>query len=219
MTSNEKALSDSACQTVRASREDVSIGSIGEGVTRRKLLLHSCCGPCSTAVIERLVADFDITVYYYNPCITDAEEYEKRKAEQIRFIEEKNAEACCEAERIHFIEGDYEPEQYLDLIEGLEGEPEGGRRCTVCFGQRLAKTAMYAARNGYEIFTTTLTVSPHKNYSLITEIGTQYAKEYGIEYLDYDFKKKAGFQRSVQISKEYGLYRQNFCGCEFSKHD
>ncbi len=195
----------------------VEFDPVGNGMMRKKLLLHSCCGPCSTAVIERLLADYEITVFFYNPCITDAEEYEKRKLNQIKFIEAVNRNACCESGRVNFIEGDYDPENYLERVRGTEDESEGGARCTECFRMRLEKTAAYAARHGYPIFGTTLTVSPHKNYSLISEIGQGLADEYGVEFLDMDFKKQAGFQRSVQLSREYGLYRQDYCGCGFSK--
>ncbi len=189
----------------------------GAGLDHRHLLLHSCCGPCSSAVIERLLPSFDITVFFYNPCITDREEYEKRKENQIKLIECMKARARVGLGNLDFVEGDYDPERYLDLVKGLEQEPEGGARCTVCFRMRLAQAASYAKGHGYPIFGTTLTVSPHKNYGLISEIGQELAAQYGIEFLDQDFKKKAGFQRSVQLSREYGLYRQDFCGCEFSR--
>jgi len=187
---------------------------------KEKLLLHSCCGPCSTACIERLIPDYDVTVFYYNPCINDAAEYEKRKANQKKFIEAVNeggvyedADGC----RVGFAEGAYEPEEYETLVKGLEDEPEGGARCAVCFRQRLTGAAKYAKEHGFAKFTTTLTVSPHKNYRLISEIGRECAEAFGIEYLPYDFKKKDGFRRSVELSKECGLYRQDYCGCSFSK--
>ena len=187
-----------------------------EAVEKPALLLHSCCGPCSTAVIERLIDDYDVTVYFYNPCITDQDEYERRKESQIRFIEYYNLHLGG-AGKVHFIEGDYEPENYFQAVKGYEEEPEGGSRCTICFTQRLEKTAEAAKLGGYPLFTTTLTVSPHKNYPLISAIGKVAAETYDVEFLDLDFKKKAGFQRSIQMSKEYELYRQNYCGCEFSK--
>lgn len=193
-----------------------AMAGTGEAVARPALLLHSCCGPCSTAVIERLVDDYDITVYFYNPCITDQEEYEKRKESQIRFIENYNLHLGG-LNQIHFIEGDYEPEEYFKLTEGYNNEPEGGARCTICFTQRLEKTAEAANLGGFPLFGTTLTVSPHKNYPLISSLGNAAAEKYNVEFLDMDFKKKAGFQRSIQLSKEYGLYRQNYCGCEYSK--
>jgi len=193
-----------------------AMSGMAESVEKPALLLHSCCGPCSTAVIERLVDDYDITVYFYNPCITDWDEYERRKENQIRFIEHYNLHLGGTA-KVSFIEGDYDPENYFKAVEGYEQEPEGGSRCTICFTQRLTKTAEIAKLGGYPLFTTTLTVSPHKNYPLISAIGKGAAEEYGVEFLDLDFKKKAGFQRSIQMSKEYELYRQNYCGCEFSK--
>ena len=161
-------------------------------VSKNTLLLHSCCGPCSTTCIERLVGTYKITVFFYNPNITEKDEYDRRKEAQIKFIELYNK-------------------------KGLEAEPEGGARCTECFRLRLERTAQAALRTGNTIFGTTLTVSPHKNYSLVSAIGCELANKYHVEFLDIDFKKKAGFQRSIQMSKEYELYRQNYCGCEFSK--
>ncbi len=189
-----------------------------KGVGRKKILLHSCCGPCSTSVIEQLRQDYDITVFYYNPCITEPEEYEKRKKEQIRYIEELNCRSAGSEGSIDFIEGTYRPEEYLRIVEGLEDEPEGGKRCEVCFLMRLTRTADVAVSEGYPIFTTTLSVSPHKNYSIISDIGKKLAEERALEFLDTDFKKNAGFQRSVQLSREYNLYRQDYCGCRFSKY-
>ena len=183
---------------------------------KRRILLHSCCGPCSTACIERLLPDYKVTIFYYNPNITDRDEYEKRKANQIKFIEAFN-ENVPEEDKVIFIEGEYLPEDFFDVAKGLEDCPEGGERCTECFKLRLDRTAKAATVMGYPIFGTTLTVSPHKNYQLISAIGTQLADIYELEFLDMDFKKKAGFQRSIELSKKYGLYRQNYCGCEFSK--
>ena len=183
---------------------------------KRHILLHSCCGPCSTACIERLITDYKITVFFYNPNITDREEYEKRKANQIKFIEAYNSEVD-EENQVVFIEGEYLPEDFFDAAKGLEDCPEGGERCTECFKLRLDRTARAAIVMGFPIFGTTLTVSPHKNYQLISAIGTELGEVYGLEFLDMDFKKKAGFQRSIELSKKYELYRQNYCGCEFSK--
>ena len=183
---------------------------------KRRILLHSCCGPCSTACIERLLPDYKVTIFYYNPNITDRDEYEKRKANQIKFIEAFN-EDVPEEDKVIFIEGEYLPEDFFDVAKGLEDCPEGGERCTECFKLRLDRTAKAATVMGYPIFGTTLTVSPHKNYQLISAIGTQLADIYELEFLDMDFKKKAGFQRSIELSKKYELYRQNYCGCEFSK--
>lgn len=198
------------CQTAIFSlKEDVA-------ASKKSLLLHSCCGPCSTACIERLLPDYNVTVFYFNPCITDREEYEKRKEAQIQFLNEFN-KTVAEEDFVQFIEGDYSPETYYALVKGYEEEPEGGARCTLCFQQRLEETARLAEKEGYLYFGTTLTVSPHKNYPLISAIGDQLSRTYHVEFLDMDFKKKAGFQRSIALSKEYGLYRQNYCGCEFSK--
>jgi predicted adenine nucleotide alpha hydrolase (AANH) superfamily ATPase len=184
--------------------------------TKKTLLLHSCCGPCSTACIERVLPDWKVTIFYFNPCITDPEEYERRKEAQIQFLNAYN-QGLSEEERVDFIEGDYNPDSYFKLVEGYEEEPEGGARCTLCFQQRLEAAARFAQKEGFLAFGTTLTVSPHKNYPLISAIGNQTAKDFQVEFLDIDFKKKAGFQRSIQLSKEYELYRQNYCGCEFSK--
>lgn len=186
---------------------------------KNRLLLHSCCGPCSTACIERLIGEYKITVFFYNPNITDREEYELRKENQIKFINMYNAKLSDSdsGDRVEFIEGEYLPEEFYRVSKGLENEPEGGKRCTECFSLRMERTAQAAIKTGNGIFGTTLTVSPHKNYNLISAIGCELADKYGLEFLDMDFKKKAGFQRSIQMSKEYGLYRQNYCGCKFSK--
>ena len=144
------------------------------------------------------------------------DEYNRRKEAQIKFIELYNKKLPKE-DKIEFIEGEYLPEEFYTAARGLEAEPEGGARCTECFRLRLERTAQAALRTGNTIFGTTLTVSPHKNYSLVSAIGCELANKYHVEFLDIDFKKKAGFQRSIQMSKEYELYRQNYCGCEFSK--
>ncbi len=183
---------------------------------KKHVLLHSCCGPCSTACIERLLPDYKISVFFYNPNITDPEEYERRKAAQIQFIDALNLSALDD-EKVKMIEGEYLPEDFYKVCSGYSNEPEGGARCTECFKLRMERTAQVALKTGNPIFTTTLTVSPHKNYPLISAIGTELAALYGLEFLDIDFKKKNGFQRSIELSKEYGLYRQNYCGCEYSK--
>jgi len=181
-----------------------------------RLLLHSCCGPCSTAVIERLLSEdeFDITVYYANSNITDKEEYELRKSEQIRFLQDYCAKNNI---KIDFVEGEYNPRAYFEIVHGYEDAPEGGIRCNFCFSLRLDETAKYAKEHGFECFDTTLTVSPYKNYDVISEICKILSKRYGITYLDGNYKKKEGYKRSIELSKEYGLYRQHYCGCEFSK--
>ena len=183
------------------------------------LLLHSCCGPCSTAVIERLVDEFDVTVFFYNPCITDEEEYRKRREAQISFIHQFNEENMGRS-RIHLLEGDYCPGAFFEATEGLEKEPEGGARCTVCFRQRLEKAAETASIRGLDYFGTTLTVSPHKNALVINEIGMETAKTIenaSVFWLPSDFKKKNGYQISIQLSRKYDLYRQDYCGCEFAR--
>jgi len=181
--------------------------------TRKKLFLHSCCGPCSTAVIERLVDDFDVTVFYYNPNITDQKEYEHRRDEEIRFINEYSAKTGND---IKFIEGNYDPAEYYKVCTGLEQAPEGGERCLKCFELRLKETIKEAKEKGFDCFDTTLTVSPYKNFDNISRIARELAEGSGIEYLEGNYKKQDGYKRSIDLSKEYGLYRQHFCGCEFS---
>jgi hypothetical protein len=176
------------------------------------LLLHSCCAPCSSHCIEYLSDFFKVTVFYYNPNISEQEEYKKRVSEQIRFIKEFPAKNT-----VSFIEGDYEPEKYYRNVSGLEKCEEGGERCFVCYELRLRKTAELAKAQGFDYFTTTLTISPLKNSVKLNEIGLELSKEYGVSYLLSDFKKKEGYKRSIELSKEYGLYRQNYCGCEFSR--
>ena len=205
-------------QIVEATAGKVEFFPIKEEENKRKktLLLHSCCGPCSTACIERVLPEYKVTIFYFNPNITEREEYERRKATQIAFLREYN-KSLSEEEQVDFIEGEYAPETFFRLIEGHETDPEGGFRCNLCFQLRMEETARKAEEEGYLYFGTTLTVSPHKSYPLISTIGNQLAKVYHIEFLDLDFKKKAGFQRSIEMSREYGLYRQNYCGCQFSK--
>lgn len=178
------------------------------------LLLHSCCAPCSSSCIEFLARYFQVTVFYYNPNISESEEYRKRVKEQIRFIREFPTQ-----HKVEFIEGDYEPEEFYKAVKGLESEPEGGGRCFKCYELRLRKTAELAGREKFDYFTTTLTVSPLKNSVKLNEIGLKVAKETATEYLLSDFKKKEGYKRSIELSKEYGLYRQNYCGCVYSKRD
>lgn len=197
-----------------------------EKKTRREsLLLHSCCGPCSTSVIERLVSCYDVTVFFYNPNIYPSEEYEKRLETQISFIRRFNQsrktgqteKGALTFHKVELLLGDYKPEDFYHVAKGLENEPEGGQRCVECFKLRLEKTAQTAELGGFNIFATTLTVSPYKNYDLITEIGRYLAAKYNIEYLAQDFKKNDGYLRSIELSKEYDLYRQRYCGCIFSK--
>ena len=179
------------------------------------LLMHACCGPCSTSCVERLYEDYAITLFYYNPNITDSEEYFLRRDNLLKFINAFNKEHP--GADVKYIEGEYEPEEYIKRAQSLADEPEGGKRCTVCFNMRLSKTAAMADKVGADFFTTTLTVSPHKNYPLISKIGNMLGNSTKAEYLDIDFKKKNGFGRSVELSKKYGLYRQRFCGCEYAR--
>lgn len=179
---------------------------------RPRLLLHSCCAPCSSYVLEYLLKFFDVTVFYYNPNISPAEEYYKRAREQERFCRENRF-----GYDIDVITAEYKPEEFYSAVAGLEAAPEGGARCGVCFRLRLEKTAELAKRENFEYFCTTLTVSPHKNAAVINRIGGELAEKYGIKWLPSDFKKKEGYKRSIELSHEYGLYRQNWCGCEFSK--
>lgn len=182
---------------------------------KKRLLLHSCCGPCSTACIERLIDDYNVTVFFYNPNITEDEEYKKRKETQIEFINKYNKSLSPE-NQVGFIEGEYNSKDFFDVARNLADEKEGGLRCIECFKLRMGRTAREAKVNGFDMFTTTLTVSPHKNYPIISAIGAELARIEGIEFLDMDFKKKAGFQRSIELSKKYELYRQNYCGCLYS---
>lgn len=184
-----------------------------------RLLLHSCCAPCSSHCLEYLREYFDITVFYYNPNITERAEYELRKAEEQRLIEAFNAHSTERAKLIKMIEAPYDPEAYLAAVKGMEELPEGGERCTVCFRLRLQRTAEEAARGGYDYFTTTLTISPLKDAERLNRIGEEAAREAGAVWLPSDFKKKDGYKRSIELSKEFGLYRQNYCGCVFSRNE
>ncbi|MGN0680756.1 MAG: epoxyqueuosine reductase QueH [Candidatus Fimisoma sp.] len=217
MNTYKKTTPQEEVRAPKANPEIIVKDEAGLKVSKNRLLLHSCCGPCSTACIERLLPDYNVTVFFYNPNITDREEYEKRKEAQLKFINLYN-EKLSDEDKIQFIEGEYLPEEFYDVASEYASEPEGGVRCTECFKLRLERTAQAALRTGNTVFGTTLTVSPHKNYNLISAIGWEFSVKYNLEFLDMDFKKKAGFQRSIQMSKEYGLYRQNYCGCEFSKY-
>ena len=174
-----------------------------------KLLLHSCCAPCSSTCLERLKEQFKISVLYYNPNIDDNEEYEKRKAEQVRFLALTDSGILVDCE--------HDKQAFTDMAKGLEKEPERGKRCYLCYELRLRETARVAKALGYSWFCTTLSLSPYKNADWLNEIGVRVGQEYGVNYLVSDFKKRGGYLRSVEISEEYGLYRQDFCGCEFSK--
>lgn len=181
---------------------------------KQKILLHSCCAPCSTAVIERLKEEFEIVIFYYNPNIYPEEEYIKRKNEEIKYINHLNE--IDEENKISMLDSDYECEKFYEETKGYENEREGGARCAICFKLRLVETAKKAKENGFDLFGTTLTVSPHKNAELINSIGLGIEKELGVKFLVSNFKKNNGYKRSVELSKENNIYRQNYCGCEFA---
>jgi len=180
------------------------------------LMLHSCCAPCSSYVLEYLRRYFEITVFYYNPNISMEAEYQKRVAEQKRLIAVYN-QLTDSGYPIAVIEGDYEPEAFYEIARGLEQCPEGGERCFACYELRLRRTAELARQLGQDYFTTTLTISPLKNADKLNEIGERLSEEYQIPWLPSDFKKKDGYKRSIELSAEYGLYRQNYCGCVYSR--
>ncbi len=178
------------------------------------LLLHSCCAPCSSYVLEYLSQFFSITLFYYNPNITEEEEYRYRVSEQQRLL------AALEVKHpISFVEGPYEPERFFAAVKGLEDVPEGGARCEKCFALRLKEAARLAKERGDDYFTTTLTISPLKNAQVLNAIGTELAQSASVAFLPSDFKKKNGYKRSLELSQRYGLYRQDYCGCVFSKKE
>lgn len=174
------------------------------------LLLHSCCAPCSSAVLERISKYFSITILFYNPNITDYEEYLKRKEELKRLIKDVNYQ-------IEIMDCDYDKEKFIEMALGLEDKKEGDIRCYKCYKLRLEKTAMLAKENNFDYFTTTLSISPYKNSKWLNEIGEELASKYNINYLYADFKKKNGYKRSIELSNIYHLYRQDYCGCIYSK--
>lgn len=181
---------------------------------RKKILLHSCCAPCSTSCIERLTNYFDITIIYYNPNIEPKEEYEKRKKYQIELIKKFNS-----VNELNFIDCDYDNDVYKERVKGLESEPEGGARCNKCYFLRMEYVCMKAKELGYDYFGTTLTVSPYKHSKTINEIGKFLEEKYNMNYLYSDFKKQEGYKRSIELAKEYNLYRQDYCGCLFAKRE
>lgn len=191
------------------------------------LLLQVCCAPCSSYCLEYLREDFRVTVLYYNPNISERAEFEKRKAEEKRLIAEYNRQveeqdfdgmnSTSRAQRIDILECAYDGEVYEQAVRGLEDCPEGGDRCSVCFALRLGKTAELAAAGGYECFTTTLTISPLKDAARLNRIGEEMGEKYGVMWLPSDFKKKNGYKRSIELSHRFDLYRQNYCGCRFSR--
>lgn len=179
-----------------------------------RLFLHSCCAPCSSYVLEYLSKYFEITVFFYNPNISPKEEYEKRVEEIRRMIGEMNF-----IHPVKLVEGTYDPQIFFRMAKGLEQVPEGGERCFRCYRLRMEEAAKLAKEGGYDYFTTTLSISPLKNAPKINEIGEELAEIYGVAHLPSDFKKKNGYKRSIELSREHHLYRQNYCGCVFSKRD
>lgn len=188
------------------------LSTIKEQNIKPKLLLHACCAPCSSYCLEYLTEYFDITVLFYNPNISSETEYTKRVNELKRFVRE-----CDKCEGVTVVDMEYDSSEFYEAVQGLENEKEGGVRCFVCYELRQRKACQYAKDNGFDYFTTTLSISPHKNAAKLNEIGAKLEAEYGISYLYSDFKKNNGFKRSIELSNEYNLYRQDFCGCEFSK--
>ncbi|MBQ3164141.1 MAG: epoxyqueuosine reductase QueH [Lachnospiraceae bacterium] len=184
----------------------------------QRLLMHSCCAPCSSYVLEYLRQYFRITVFYYNPNISMESEYRKRVEEQKRLIAAYNMQSE-KGYLIEVIEGDYEPMAFYEIAKGLEQCPEGGERCFACYELRLKKTAMLASEKQFDCFSTTLTISPLKNAGKLNEIGEALAQEYNTPWLVSDFKKKNGYKRSIELSAEYDLYRQDYCGCIYSKQE
>lgn len=176
------------------------------------LLLHSCCAPCSSYVLEYLTNYFKITIFYYNPNIYPYDEYKKRLSEQVRLINSLPVK-----NKIDILYCDYDNNKFENIVKGLENEKEGGNRCHKCYELRLEKTAITAKENNFDYFSTTLTVSPYKNSKILNEIGDVLSKKYNIKYLYSDFKKKEGYKRSIELSRMYNLYRQNYCGCIYSK--
>lgn len=194
------------------------LSNIEEKGTVPTLFLHACCAPCSSYVLEYLSRYFEITVFYYNPNISPKEEYQKRVEEIVGFIDKVYPEVADKNRNpVHFVEGEYHPEDFYNMAKGMEHLPEGGERCYHCYEQRLKETAKLAKEGGFDYFTTTLSISPYKNAVWLNEIGDRLADEYDIQHLCADFKKKNGYRRSIDLSKEYELYRQDYCGCIYSK--
>ena len=190
---------------------DKELANIEQNNARPSLLLHSCCAPCSSYVLEYLNRYFSITILYYNPNISPASEFSYRAEEQQRLVTEMTF-----VNPIEVIVGRYDPSEFAMIAKGHEQDPEGGDRCTACYRLRLEETAAYAASNGFDYFTTTLSISPLKDAERLNTIGGEMAKTYGVPYLFSDFKKREGYKRSIQLSGEYGLYRQDYCGCIYS---
>ena len=202
---------------------DKTLAELKKNGTRPKLLLHACCAPCSSAVIEELALYFDVTLYFYNPNIYPKEEYDFRLAELHRLIKEMSVSDVISKEaaegigKIKISEGKYEPDVFFTLSQGYEKLPEGAQRCEICYKLRLSEAARYASEQGFDYFCTTLSVSPYKNAQKLNDIGAELSELYGVPYLTSDFKKRNGYKRSCELSRIFDLYRQNFCGCPYSK--
>lgn len=191
---------------------DLQFDNIVKGLeVKKRLLLHACCAPCASSVLERVTPYFDVTIYFYNPNITDRSEYLHRYNELLRFV------SIVYGDKIKVIDGGFEPQPFIEAARGLEDEPERGLRCDKCFYLRLKKTAELAKVGLYDYYCTTLSVSPHKNAQLLNELGFKIEQEELVKWLPSDFKKKQGYVRSIELSKEHDLYRQNYCGCVFSQ--
>ena len=182
----------------------------GTGDKKIKLLLHACCAPCSTTCLDRVEKETDVTVFFYNPNMDTKEEYARR---------EKEEEKLCFSLGVPLVKEEYDPQEFYSAVKGLENEKEGGKRCEKCFYLRLKKTAEYAKTHGFDYFTTTLTLSPLKDSELLNEIGERVAKEVDVNFLPSDFKKRDGYKKSIEMSRQYDLYRQDYCGCVFSKRE
>ena len=193
---------------------DKTLIEISKREARPSLLLHACCAPCSSYVLEYLCEYFDVTMFFYNPNISPRTEYDVRYAELERLINDMGL-----SDKVSFVSSVYEPERFFEIAKGLEHLPEGGERCRKCYAQRLEQTALAAREGEFDYFTTTLSISPYKNAQWLCEIGVEMGERYGVKYLVSDFKKRGGYNRSCELSQKYGLYRQDFCGCVYSKRD
>lgn len=174
----------------------------------KRLLLHTCCAPCVTVPIEKLQSEYNITSFFYNPNIHPEAEYRQRLLELEKLLNTLKTKSI-----IH----NYDSDRWFEFVKGLENEPEGGKRCAVCFRMRLEQTALFAKQEGFNVFTTVLSISPHKNAPLINQIGNELVKQHQVQFLETNFKKQDGFKRSIELSKKYNLYRQNYCGCVYSR--
>lgn len=175
---------------------------------KSKLLLHVCCGPCATEVIKRLKQDYEVSLFFYNPNIHPKEEYDRRL---------DSTKKLADIEDVDLFIHDHNDQEFFDVTEGMDNEPEGGRRCEICFDMRLDMSAKFAKENGFDIFTSSISISPYKNHFLLKTLGEKIEKKYGVKFLGDDFKKNQGYEKSIILSKEYGLYRQKYCGCIYSK--